>query len=211
MTEDERLLRAVAAGSHHAFEQLFDAHVDFVFNVALRRTGSTTEAEDIAAEVFAELWRQREGLVSRYGSLKPWLAGTATNLARRHWRSTERRRRALLRLRTRSDQTSDDLTDEAVAKIEGARRTRRLRSALMELPPDQYAVLTLSAWEELSHQEIAEALDVAVGTVKSRLSRARRKIERSIGTDAVVRAFPGDRPSGAVGGQPAAPAEGGCS
>lgn len=210
MTEDERLLRALVAGSHDAFEQIFDAHADFVFNVALRRSGSTTESEDILAEVFAEMWRQREKLESRYGSLKPWLAGTAANLTRRHWRSTERRRRALIRLQTRSDQTSEDLADEAVAKIEDARRVHRLRAALMDLPADQYTVLTLSVWEELSHQEIAETLGVAVGTVKSRLSRARRKIEQSIGTEAVVRAFPGDRPS-AVGGQPAAQAEGGCT
>lgn len=211
MTEDERLLDALAAGRHDAFEQIFDARVDFVFNVALRRTGSTTEAEDIVAEVFAELWRQREHLETRHGSLKPWLAGTVTNLARRHWRATERRHRALLRLMSRTEQSSDDLADHAVAKIEAARRAHRLRSALMELPADQYSVLTLSVWEELSHQEIADALGVAVGTVKSRLSRARSKIERSIGTNAVVRAFPADHPPGAVSGQPAARAEGGCT
>lgn len=211
MTEDERLLRALAAGSHDAFGQIFDAHADFVFNVALRRTGSMTDAEDIAAEVFAELWRQRSTLEPRYGSVRPWLAGTATNLTRRHWRSTERRHRALLRLRSQSERISDDLAEEAVAKIEGARRADRVRTALLDLPADQYAVLTLSVWEGLSHEETAEALGVAIGTVKSRLSRARSKLELSIGTEAAVRAFPGDRPSGAVGGQPAARAEGGCT
>ena len=97
-----------------------------------------------------------------------------------------------------------------MAKIEDSRRAKRVRTALLDLPADQYSVLTLSVWEGLSHEEIADALGIAIGTVKSRLSRARSKLEHSIGTEAVVRAFPGDRPSGAVGGQPAARAEGGC-
>lgn len=57
MTPDERLLKAVAAGDHVAFERVFETHVDFVFNVAFRRTGSVAEADDITAEVFGQLWK----------------------------------------------------------------------------------------------------------------------------------------------------------
>ncbi|HTO00613.1 MAG TPA: sigma-70 family RNA polymerase sigma factor, partial [Microthrixaceae bacterium] len=211
MTSDERLLADVVAGSHVAFEQLFDSYADFVFNVAFRRTGSRVDAEDIVGEVFVELWRQREHIEPRYGSLKPWLAGIASNLARRHWRSAHRRDRALLRLRSRSVESSEDFADQAVARLEGAQRLKLLQAALVELPADQYDVLTLSVWEQLSHQEIAEALGVAVGTVKSRLSRARSKLESLIGTDAVVRALPVDRPSEAVNEQSAAQIQGGCT
>lgn len=211
MTSDEQLLDSLADGSHGAFESIFDAHVDFVFGVAFRRTGSRAEAEDIVAEVFGELWRQREHIEVRHGSLKPWLAGTTSNLARKYWRSTTRRDRAVVRLGSRTEAVCEDFTDQSVARIDGASRLQLLQAALVELPDDQYLVLTLSVWEELSHHEIAEALGIAVGTVKSRLSRARRRLEAIVGTDAVLGALPGDRRLKAVGGRPAAQTQRGCS
>lgn len=211
MTEDEQLLHELAAGSDHAFERIFDAYADFVFSVALRRTGSTTEAEDITAEVFSELWRQRQDVSARHGSLRPWLAGTASNLTRRYWRSAERRNRVFERLRSLNEVSPEDLAEQTVSRIEAEGQAQLLRSCLMTLPPEQYAVLTLSVWEELSHAEIAEALGIAVGTVKSRLSRARRTLKQSMGTPSGLRALPSDRPMGTLGGQQAAWVEGGRS
>lgn len=179
MTSDVDLLDAIAAGSHEAFEVVFDTHADFVFNIARRRTGSATEAEDITAEVFVELWRKRGAIRTHHGSLRPWLAGTATNLTHRHWRTAERRRRALLRLASREGSTSTDFADSSVAGLDAAVHLIGLRAALLDLPRDQFDVLTLSVWE-LTHAEIAEALGIAKGTVKSRLSRARSALTESL-------------------------------
>lgn len=180
MTSDVDLLDAIAAGSHEAFEVVFDPHADFVFNIARRRTGSATEAEDITAGVFVELWRKRGAIRTHHGSLRPWLAGTATNLTHRHWRTAERRRRALLRLASREGSTSTDFADSSVAGLDAAVHLIGLRAALLDLPRDQFDVLTLSVWEELTHAEIAEALGIAKGTVKSRLSRARSALTESL-------------------------------
>lgn len=202
MTPDEQLLTATAHGSHDAFGQLFDTHVEFVFNLADRRTGSRAEADDITAEVFTALWRQRSTIQPRDGSLRPWLAGTAMNLTRRHWRSSDRRRRALARLALQNETFSEDFTERSVEGIDAIERIDRLRDALSELPPEQYTVLTLSVWEQLSHAEIARALGIAVGTVKSRLSRARHALEESLGTNTDVRASTADHHTTVVSGQP---------
>lgn len=203
MTPDERRLGAIATGDHAAFEEIFETHVDFVFNVALRRTGSMAEADDIVAEVFGQLWKQRTSIATRYGSLRPWLAGVATNLARRHWRSAERRERAVQRLSSRSEMVGEDIADQSARQLDAVHRLERVRAALEELPTEQHIVLTLSVWEEFSHHEIAEALNIAVGTVKSRLSRARAALEHSVGTEPADGALAQDRHMEAVSGQSA--------
>lgn len=180
MRSDADLLEAIAADRHDAFEALFDTHADFVFNIARRRTGSAAEAEDVTAEVFTELWRKRRTVRTHHGSLRPWLAGTTTNLTHRYWRTAERRGRALLRLASRDGATSTDFADRTVAGVDAAGQLDGLRAALLDLPRDQFDVLTLSVWEELTHTEIAEALGIAVGTVKSRLSRARAALTESL-------------------------------
>ncbi len=211
VTMDEQWIHALADGSHDAFEKVFDTYADFVFNVAYRRTQSVDVSEEIVADVFSELWRQRQDIVTKHGSLKPWLAGTAANRARRHWRSTDRKRRATVRLESQSKRHTEDVADATVSRIDDARRIGRVVSALSELPAEQFDVLTLSVWEELSHRDIAAALGIAVGTVKSRLSRARALLEVSVGTEMPLRAWPHDCPPGVVGGRPTIRTKGECS
>ena len=139
------------------------------------------------------------------------MAGTAANRARRFWRSSARERRALLRLQTRTEATISDDTDGVITRLDEMRSFDRLNRALAELSPEQFDVLTLSVWEGLSHEEIATAQNVPVGTVKSRLSRARRRIESSLGTDSTDRAWLCDAPSGAIGESPAVGIDGGCT
>lgn len=211
MTPDERLHRELSEGSHAAFGEIFDGYADYVFNVAFRRTASEVVSEEIVSDVFAELWRQRNRITTRHGSLRPWLAGTAANLSRRHWRSSGRERRALLRLQIRSEATTPDESDSVIERLDETRRFDRLHRALSELSPEQFDVVTLSVWEQLSHEDIADALGVAVGTVKSRLSRARQRIESALGTDSTDRAWLCDTPSGVVGESPTVGADGGCT
>ena len=190
MTADERLLEELSTGSHNAFGQLFDTHSDYVFKIAYRRTGIRQVSEDIVGDVFAELWRKRVRLRPHNGSLRPWLAGVTTNKAHHYWRRTARERRALRRLRYRGGSASPDAADEVIARLDEVSRFTRLRDALNSLPTKQFDVLTLYVWEELTLEEIAEALGIAVGTAKSRLFRARQSIHQRLGDTAPVRSPP---------------------
>ena len=172
---DDECLQALASGSDQAFTVLFERHSDAVYNCAFRRTASWSAAEDIAETVFLELWRQRHRVVGCGGSARPWLLGVASNQARRWWREHTRKTRAVERLARREGAGGggDDLSNLVAARVDDERRMAGLLAAVGQLPDPQQEVLTLWAWEQLSYEEIAVALDLRIGTVRSRLSRAR--------------------------------------
>jgi RNA polymerase sigma factor (sigma-70 family) len=176
---DEACLRSVAHGDQRAFTVLFERHSDFVYNVAFRRTASWSAAEDITEIVFLELWRQRQRVTTMGGSIRPWLAGVASNQSRRWWRDSERKARAVARLagvRGGPDGAEGDPAEVVAARVDDQRHMRTLLVQVDELPADQRDVLMLWAWERFSYEEIAAALRVPVGTVRSRLSRARTRL-----------------------------------
>lgn len=155
-----------------AFAAVFDRHYDAIHGY-LRRRLDVAIAEELAAETFARALRG----VSRYDDDRPdalpWLYGIAANLARRHRRTEVRRLRAYAR--TGRDPLHDEHAD-APARLDAAAAGPRLAAALAELRADDREALLLFAWAELSYEEIARALDVPVGTVRSRLHRARRTL-----------------------------------
>jgi RNA polymerase sigma factor (sigma-70 family) len=177
---DEELLAAIRVDDSEAFELLFERHSDFVYNFAFRRTGSWSAAEDVVGVVLLELWRQRHKVVVKHGSLRPWLCGVAANSIRQGSRSRERQHRAFGRVAP--GEPVADVADAVTSRLDDERRMKELLGALEALPAQQRAVLTLFVWEELSYEEIAEALDVPIGTVRSRLSRARSHLS-AIGHD----------------------------
>lgn len=183
-----------AGGDHAAFERVFDRHADLIYRFARRRTGDGDLAEDIVSQVFLEAWRQRQRVQLLDDSLRSWLLGVASNLIRRHWRSLERGKRAIARL---PDPTPIwDHADDVAARTDDHRRLDALRAQIVRMPRTQAEVLLLWAWEELSYDEIARALDIPVGTVRSRLSRARKRLDGSEGTAGRERAFPSRKPNG---------------
>lgn len=129
------------------------------------------------AQTFLEAWRSRERIAADGGSLRPWLLGIATNLARGHRRTSRRQVAALLRLGPRPD--SPDFSDDVAGRLDDANRIAALHRSLSRLQPDELEVLALCAWSGLSYAEAAEALGVPVGTVRSRLSRARARLLRA--------------------------------
>jgi len=180
------------AGDHDAFGRVFDRHADLIYRFARRRTGDPSLAEDITAQVFLEAWRQRSKVGLLDGSLAPWLLGVAGNLVRRHWRTLDRKKRALARL---SRPRVPDHADVVVAHLENEGRITELRARLATLPPRQLDVLLLWAWEELSYAEIGLALDIPIGTVRSRLSRARIRLGDPDGTAMTDRECPDRKPT----------------
>jgi len=164
----------VLAGDADAFGQVFDVCARSVYNHAFRLTGDWSAAEDVMAMTFLEAWRGRARLVPDGGSLRPWLLGIATNLARGQRRSARRERSALARLAAPDE--SPDFADDLIGRLDDATRLAALHQALTSLRRDEFEVLALCVWSGLSYSETAEALGIPVGTVRSRLSRARAKL-----------------------------------
>jgi RNA polymerase sigma factor (sigma-70 family) len=149
------------------FAAIFERHFDAVYGYVARRLGRGL-GEEIAAETFTRAFDRRSSYDLARVDSRPWLYGIAANLMRRHWRTERRRLTALGRL-------------EATGP-EGAAAEERadLVAALNSLPAREREALLLFALADLSYDEIADALGVPVGTVRSRLSRARDRIRERI-------------------------------
>ena len=171
---DKQLWERVRAGDEHAFGVLFERHAERVYNYCFRRIADWAAAEDMVSAVFLEAWRRRADLelTAQDERLLPWLLGVATNLLRRRSRSAARLARAIRRLDPRGDEA--DFADDALARIADQGRMRTVLSSLGGSSSGEQDVLALHAWAGLSYEETSAALGIPVGTVRSRLSRARR-------------------------------------
>jgi RNA polymerase sigma-70 factor (ECF subfamily) len=156
------------------FGPIFDRHATALHRYLVRRLGPD-EAESIVGEVFRIAFERRAAYDVARADARPWLYGIATNLVARHRRAEGRRMRAVARLAARrTDDT--DVGDAASAGLDAATDWRRVAEAMAALPQAELDTLVLHVWEELPYAQIAEALDVPVGTVRSRLNRARKRL-----------------------------------
>lgn len=160
----------------HSFEAAFEAEFAFLHRYLARRLGSSV-ADDLAAETFAVAFRSWDRLDPER-PVRPWLYGIAANLVRHHWRRERRMLRAYARTGVDSVFAEDD---EAVERTDADARAQELAAALAELRHDEREILLLHAWADLSDSEIAAALGLPVGTVKSRLSRVRDRLRNQLG------------------------------
>ena len=170
---DAALWRAASAGSGAAFGELFDRHARAVYTFCFRATADWAGAEDLTSIVFLEAWRRRRDVRLARESALPWLLGVATNVVRNRRRSELRHRRALARLPLERE---PDFGDEAAARLDDERAMRRALASLACLRADEREVFVLCAWHGLSYEDAAVALELPLGTVRSRLSRARAKL-----------------------------------
>ena len=180
-------LRAVA-GETAAFGVLFERHWRTVYNYCFRRTGDWSQAEELTAVVFLEAWRRRRDVRLEREDALPWLLGVATNVMRNARRSKRRYRGALERL---PRERVADFAGDVDARLDDERQMRGVLRAVQELPRADEDVLALCVWEELSYEQAALALDVPVGTVRSRLSRARARLRELVAADGHERNEPG--------------------
>ena len=156
--------------SEAAFDSLYRRHADPVYRYCLRRTRDPDMAEDALAIVFLEAWRRRDEVDLTSRPAEPWLYGVARNVLRNQRRSL-RRRDATLRSLGHAclPETSDDVGE----RVERRQTVDALLRSLHALPPAQRAVVGLCVLEDRTYEAAAGALRIPVGTVRSRLSRAR--------------------------------------
>ena len=165
------------------FEDVFRAEFPQLYRFVFRRVGNSA-AEDIAAETFAIAYRRWDERDSEKPP-RPWLYGIATNVLRHHWR----RERRMLRTYTHIPvgpvdlEVDDEVLDE---QLDATAQRSALASALADMRPAEREVLLLHAWAEMSDVEIAQALELPPGTVKSRLHRAREALRNQIGPSGQV-------------------------
>lgn len=172
---------AVIRLSRHEPEQftvLFRRHAPHIQRYVVRRLGQDA-ADDIVAETFLLAFRQRDTYDQARADARPWLYGIATNLIGRHRRAEIRLYRALAR--TGADPVLEPFTDRVDDRVSASTASRRLAAGLARLPEELRDTLLLVAWSGLSYQETATALGIPVGTVRSRMSRARSKLRRALG------------------------------
>ncbi|WSL21606.1 RNA polymerase sigma factor [Streptomyces sp. NBC_01283] len=166
----------IRAGEREAFGELYEAYARTVYNHALRLTGDWSTAEEVMSETFLAAWRTRERLEPGGGSLKPWLLGIATHKAQNANRGL-RRRLAFLSRQPSPSQVAD-FAEESAGRMDDARKLAAVHGALRRLRRPEREVLVLCVWSGLDYAQAAQALGVPVGTVRSRLSRARARLRK---------------------------------
>jgi RNA polymerase sigma factor (sigma-70 family) len=158
-----------------AFAALFDRYQRAVYNYCFRRTGDWALAEDLTSAVFLEAWRCASRSELREATARAWLFGVATNLLRNQRRALRRYRSALDRVRPET--AEPDFTDDTAARLDAAAQMRAVLAIVEQLPRKHQEVIALCMWSGLTYDEAAVALGVPVGTVRSRMSRARERLE----------------------------------
>jgi RNA polymerase sigma-70 factor (ECF subfamily) len=168
LSDADALRRSLAEPSE--FAVVYERHLGRVLSYLRRRLGDGA-AEDLSAEVFARAFRARARYGVQHDTALPWLLGIASNLIADHRRAERRRLAALAKLAAQPDldrQPSDE-----------PRLSAELADTLRQLPVADRDALLLIAWGELTYAEAAQALDVPIGTVRSRVARARSRLTGS--------------------------------
>lgn len=162
------------AGDPSALGEAYDAHARVLFQYAYRMCGDRAAAEDAVSATFLEAWRCRGKLLAEGGSLRPWLLGIATNVLRGAAREARRRDAALARMPDPG--VLPDFSEAVAARLADEERLRAARIALGRLRRREREVFTLVVWGGLDYAAAGEVLGIPVGTVRSRLSRARERL-----------------------------------
>lgn len=165
-----------------AFAVIYDRYAAQLYRYAYRRVGAQV-AEDVVADAFLAAFRARDGYDTSRPDARPWLYAIVTSALARHHRAERARYRALAR--TAPEQEEDVLSDRVASSVSAWAARGALGSGLAALSGRDRDVLLLIAWGDLSYEEVAQALSIPVGTVRSRLNRARRKLRERLGPNRI--------------------------
>lgn len=184
---DADLMGAVAAGNSAAMELLYDRYSRPVYSFAYRMLGDRDHAEDLMQEVFLRAWRRSSRFTDTRGSLISWLLSITHNMAIDEIRKRQRRPQ-------KAESTEPDLlmgslrdTEEPVEeRVLSSENGQVIRAALAEIPDNQRIVLELGYFRGMTQREISDRLDVPLGTIKTRMRLALRKLQDSGDIQALV-------------------------
>ncbi|MGH3472774.1 MAG: sigma-70 family RNA polymerase sigma factor [Nocardioidaceae bacterium] len=175
------LMLRVAEGDQEAFAQLYDQTSRTVFGIVLRVLRDQAQAEEVTQEVYVQAWRQARNYDSTLGSPATWLNTLAHRRAIDRVRSSQRARRRDQRefdLQVGLEHQADP-AEVTVARDEG----RRVRSALADLPDAQRTALSLAYFEGLTQRQVAESLQIPLGTAKTRIRDAMTRLRYALEGD----------------------------
>ena len=168
---------AASLDAPSVFGTVYDRHAGALFRFLVRRVGHDN-ADPLLGDVFRIAFERRATFDCSYASARPWLYGIATNVLAKHRRTEARRLRATAELAaSRATSTPrDDASDDIADAVDAATLWPSVADAIAALPDGERDALLLYVWEDLSYDEIAAALAIPVGTVRSRLNRARARL-----------------------------------
>jgi RNA polymerase sigma factor (sigma-70 family) len=170
-------LIAESATRPRAFMPLVERHNRVLFGYLARRLGADV-AEELVSETYARAFELRHRYDTQRPDARPWLFGIATNLMRNHLRSNARQSRAFARAGVNDVSFDDDAAIDA--RLDASVHGEAIQEALSQLSPGDREALLLFAWGEMPYEDIAASLDIPVGTVRSRLNRARRQLKEAL-------------------------------
>jgi RNA polymerase sigma factor (sigma-70 family) len=175
--EDDAAAIRASVSDPERFGVLVRRHAPAIQRYVTRRIGREP-AEDVVAETFLTAFRQRAAYRDDRADCLPWLYGIATRLVHRHRRTEVKQLRLLAR--SGADPVTEPFTDRVDAVVTAGAAKLRLATALAKLPAAQRDALLLLVWADLRYEQIAEATGVPLGTVQSRISRARRRLREQL-------------------------------
>ncbi len=177
-TSDASLWLETLSGSHSSFGAIYDRYRNVVYRTALARARNVTDAEDVVAMVFLEAWRKRDSVRFVEGSLQPWLLVVTVNVSLNRERSARRYRRLLAKIPAPAPEP--DLSDRSLERIHAVDAGEAIRSALGRLTDLDKQLIELCLVENVPMADVAAALAIPVGTVKSRLFRLRQRLKSEL-------------------------------
>ncbi len=179
--DDDALLRRIAEAEGEALRELYRKYGGLVYGIGLRITGDAAVAEEVAQDVFMSAWRGAASYRPDLGAVATWLGRIARNRAIDALRGMKSRPMPLREdwgeLADAEDTRSPDPAEEAGR----SQRAKEVRAAVAELPEGQRTALSLAFFKGMSHSEIAAALGLPLGTVKSRIRDAMRSLRDKLG------------------------------
>jgi RNA polymerase sigma-70 factor, ECF subfamily len=172
INSDRSLIDRVRVGEQGAMAEIFDRYAGLVYSVALRVLRDSGQAEDVAQEIFFQLWRSPDSFSSSRGSLGAWLLVVARNRAIDHLRQR--------RPGEPVDEVVIDSTTNLQSEAERSILMQRVRSFIGDLPQEQQQSLQMAFFDGLSHSEIAEKTGQPLGTVKTRIRSALTSLRKRL-------------------------------
>jgi RNA polymerase sigma-70 factor, ECF subfamily len=182
-TTDEVLVRAIARRDKRAMQVLFARHNVRVYRFIARLVGDRVTAEDLASEVFLEVWRKADRFEGR-SQLSTWLLAIA-----RHKALSQMRRRTIDHVHEEATHAIEDPADSPLGVLEKKDRGALLRKALVQLSPAHREVIDLVYYHEKSMEKVAEILQIPEATVRTRMFYARKRLAALLAAEGIQQAF----------------------